>query len=163
MVEGLRYLWVRAFSSAPATPSLTISVDICVGYDLAFAYQALHDLPDDIVELLVRVPVQVLEHVRFTLAALDEGYLILLRHGAFYGTSGEKDPSMRKKCGMMCSLRYRQDAGSFGKAFGCGSTPDSDGSMELAEDPQVALQIPVEQQAAGLHLQLAAGGVRVHW
>src|SRR5690606_28177760 len=71
---------------------LAVSVDVGIGDDLAFADQALHDLPDHVVQLLLRVLVQVAVHVRFALAAFDEGYLILPCHGAFYGRSAEKDP-----------------------------------------------------------------------
>ncbi len=79
-------------SAVPATSSLAIPVDVCVGYDLTFADQSLHDLPDHVVQLLFRVLVQVAVHVRFALAAFNEGYLILPCHGAFYGRYPEKDP-----------------------------------------------------------------------
>ena len=93
---GLRSLRRPAFEQLARNASpLTVPVDVCVGDDLAFADQALHDLPDNIIELLVRVAIQVIVHMRFPLAALDEGYLILLRHGAFYGDPGAKDPCSR--------------------------------------------------------------------
>jgi len=39
--------------------------------------------------------------VRFALAAFDEGYLILLRHGTFYGEFAGKDPRRLKKSGVI--------------------------------------------------------------
>lgn len=72
----------------------TVSVDVSVGDKLAFPYQPLYYLTNQLIELMIGVMVQVVVHMRFALAALDEGYLVLLRHGLFNGGGGQKDPPM---------------------------------------------------------------------
>ncbi len=101
---------------------LTVAVDIGVGDDLAFPNQPLHDLADHIIQLLIAEPMQVVIHMRFALAALYEGYLVLLRHGPF---NGEKVLGFRSR-----KERSTSRAGPIKAA--AGATPEFHPGLEPA-------------------------------
>jgi hypothetical protein len=113
----------------------TVAVDVGVGDDLAFPYQPLHDLADNIVKLLIAEPVQVVVHMRFSLAALDEGYFVLLRHGLF---NGKKPTGFRYPCKF--SGRPRQYWGSMliGVHDGHGDEADGEGTADFADFADLA-------------------------